>query len=171
MPRYPARQQVVNYLEDYKKEFNINPVFNTEAKVIRKEDDYWITETNNETFKSKYVVMATGPFGKPKPVNFKGMETFTGTIMHSYEYKTGKDFKNQKVLVVGFGNSACEIAIDLYEQGAIPSMAVRSPVNVIPRDVLGIPILELSLLLSRLPPRVADTVSSPLMKIINWRYY
>ena len=52
---------------------------------------------------------------------------------------------------VGFGNSACEIAIDLYEQGAIPSMAVRSPVNIIPRDILSIPILELSLLLSRLP--------------------
>ena len=72
-------------------------------------------ETTNETFKSKYLVMATGPFGKPKPVNFRGMETFPGRIMHSYGYKTGKDFKGQKVLVVGFGNSACEIAIDLYE--------------------------------------------------------
>jgi hypothetical protein len=84
--------------------------------------------------------------------------------MHSYEYKTGSDFKGQNVLVIGFGNSACEIAIDLYEQGAIPSMAVRSPVNVIPRDVLGIPVLELSLLMSRLPPRVADAISTPLMR-------
>ena len=166
IPRYPTRQQVVDYLEDYQKEFNINPIFNTEAKSIRKENDYWITETTNGTFKSKYLIMATGPFGKPKPVNFKGMETFTGRIMHSYGYKTGKDFKGQKVLVVGFGNSACEIAIDLYEQGAIPSMAVRSPVNVIPRDILGIPILELSLLMSRLPPRVADTINAPLMRLL-----
>jgi hypothetical protein len=42
-------------------------------------------------------------------------------------------------------------------------MAVRSPVNVIPRDVLGIPVLELSLLLSRLPPRIADAISAPLV--------
>jgi len=166
IPRYPSRQQVVNYLENYQKEFNINPIFNTEAKSIRKESDYWITETTSETFKSKYVVMATGPFGKPKPVSFKGMETFTGRIMHSYGYKTGKDFKGQKVLVVGFGNSACEIAIDLYEQGAIPSMAVRSPVNVIPRDILGIPILELSLLMSRLPTRIADTINAPLIRLL-----
>jgi cation diffusion facilitator CzcD-associated flavoprotein CzcO len=166
IPRYPTRQQVVDYLEDYQKEFNINPIFNTEAKSIRKESDYWITETTNETFKSKYLIIATGPFGKPKPVNFKGMETFTGRIMHSYGYKTGKDFKGQRVLVVGFGNSACEIAIDLYEQGAIPSMAVRSPVNVIPRDILGIPILEISLLMSHLPPRVADTISAPLMRLV-----
>ncbi len=166
IPRYPSRQQVVDYLEDYQKEFNINPIFNTEAKSIKKESDYWITETTSETFKSKYVVMATGPFGKPKPVSFKGMETFTGRIMHSYGYKTGKDFKGQKVLVVGFGNSACEIAIDLYEQEAIPSMAVRSPVNVIPRDILGIPILELSLLMSRLPTRIADTINAPLIRLL-----
>jgi indole-3-pyruvate monooxygenase len=166
IPRYPTRQQVVDYLEDYQREFNINPIFNTEAKSIRKENDYWITETANETFKSKWLIMATGAFGKPKPVNFKGMESFTGRIMHSYGYKTGKDFKGQKVLVVGFGNSACEIAIDLYEQGAIPSMAVRSPVNVIPRDILGIPILELSLLMSRLPPRVADSINAPLMRLL-----
>lgn len=166
IPRYPTRQQVVDYLEGYQKEFNINPIFNTEAKSIRKENDYWITETTNETFQSKYLIVATGPFGKPKPVNFKGMETFTGRMMHSYGYKTGKDFKGQKVLVVGFGNSACEIAIDLYEQGAIPSMAVRSPVNVVPRDILGIPILEVSLVLSRLPSRVADTISAPLMRLL-----
>src|SRR5450432_4143147 len=59
IPRYPTRQQVVDYLEDYQKEFNINPVFNAAAKSIRKEGDYWITETTNETInetiKSKYL--------------------------------------------------------------------------------------------------------------------
>jgi cation diffusion facilitator CzcD-associated flavoprotein CzcO len=144
IPGYPSRQQVVDYLEEYQKEFNIDPVFNAEARSVKKEGDCWLTETNTETFRSKYVIIATGPFGKPKPVNFKGMETFPGKLIHSYAYKTGKDFKGQKVLVVGFGNSACEIAIDLYEQEALPSMSVRSPVNVIPRDILGIPILEIS---------------------------
>ena len=110
--------------------------------------------------------MATGAYGKPKPIYFKGMETFAGKIMHSCEYKTGRDFKGKKVLVVGFGNSACEIAIDLYEQGASPSMAVRSPVNVIPRDIFGIPVLELSLILSRLPPRLADLISAPLVNLL-----
>jgi hypothetical protein len=70
------------------------------------------------------------------------------------------------VLVVGFGNSACEIAIDLYQQGAKLSMAVRSPVNVIPRDVFGIPILELSLAMSGLPPKFADVVNAPLLRLL-----
>ena len=89
-----------------------------------------------------------------------------GKIVHSFQYKSGEDFKGQKVLVIGFGNSACEIAIDLYEQGAIPSMAVRSPVNIIPRDILGIPILEISLLMSRLPPRMADKLNAPLLRLM-----
>jgi Predicted flavoprotein involved in K+ transport len=166
IPRYPSRRQVVDYLDEYQKELHINPVFNTEAKSVKRVGDYWITETNNGTFKSKYLVLATGPYGKPKDVNFKGMETFPGRILHSYGYKTGRDFKEQKVLVVGFGNSACEIAIDLYEQGADPSMAVRSPVNVIPRDFLGIPILRISLFMSQLPPRIADTINAPLIRLM-----
>ena len=166
IPRYPSRQQVVEYLEDYQKEFNISPVFNMEATNIRRENDSWITETAGETFKSSYLVMATGPFAKPIRPAFEGMENFPGRIMHSSEYKTGRDFKNQKVLVVGFGNSACEIAIDLFEQEAFASMAVRSAVNIIPRDILGIPILEISMVMSRLPTGVADAITNLLMRII-----
>jgi hypothetical protein len=166
VPRYPAREQVVDYFEDYQKEFNISPVFNTEARSVRKAGDHWITETNKGTFKSKYVIIATGVFGKPKAIHFKGMETFPGRLIHSHRYKTGRDFKGQKVLVVGFGNSACEIAIDLHEQGAKPYMAVRSAINVVPRDLLGIPILSIGILMSKLPPRVADTINAPLMRLL-----
>jgi len=166
IPRYPSRQQVVDYLDDYQKEHMINPIFNTEAARIVKGPGGWMTETNNGVFKSKYVIIATGAFAKPKAVHVKGMATFPGQIVHSYDYKTGSDYKGQKVLVVGFGNSACEIAIDLYEQGARPSMAVRSPVNVIPRDVFGIPILELSIAMRGLPARFVDTVNAPLLRLL-----
>jgi len=166
IPRYPSRQLVVDYLDDYQKEHMINPIFNTEAARIVKGPGGWMTETNNGVFKSKYVIIATGAFAKPKAVHVKGMATFPGQIVHSYDYKTGSDYKGQKVLVVGFGNSACEIAIDLYEQGARPSMAVRSPVNVIPRDVFGIPILELSIAMRGLPARFVDTVNAPLLRLL-----
>jgi len=166
VPLYPSRQQVVDYLTDYQKAFDINPDFNTEALSVRKQGSYWFTETSNYTYKSKFVVIATGPFGKPKPIHFNGMESFPGTIMHSYGYKTGKDFKGQKVLVVGFGNSACEIAMDLFEQGATPSMSVRSAVNVVPRDIFGIPILQLALLMNFIPPRLADKINAPLIRLL-----
>ncbi len=166
IPRYASKQEVLNYLEDYKKAFNINPIFNTEAISIYKAGNEWISETNNGSYKSKYIIIATGVYGNPKPFSFKGMERFKGKIMHSRDYKTGKDFKEQKVLVIGFGNSACEIAIDLYEQGAMPHMSVRSAVNIIPSDLFGIPVLEIILLLNKLPPRLADTLCAPLLKFV-----
>jgi indole-3-pyruvate monooxygenase len=166
VPRYPGRLQVVEYLEAYQKSFNINPVFNNEALSIKKDGEFWITKTNTSIFKSKYIILATGAYGKPKPVHFKGMETFPGKILHSSDYKTGKNFKDEKVLVVGFGNSACEIAIDLYEQDAEPSMSVRSAINIVPRDLLGIPVLKISLLLlSKLPPKLADAIAAPIMRL------
>jgi thioredoxin reductase len=163
-PRYPGRLQVIRYLEEYQQAFDIQPHFQTEAISIRRLDDRWVTETNRGRFESRFVVMATGPYGKPRTIAFTGQESFPGRILHSYNYKTGADFRGQRVLVVGFGNSACEIAIDLVEQGAAPSIAVRSPVNVIPRDMLGIPVVELSLLLSHLPPRLADRIAVPLAR-------
>lgn len=166
IPRYPSRQQVIDYIEEYRAEFNINPLFNITALEICKQNDRWITTTTGGTFSSQFVIMATGPYGHPKPIQFPGLKTFPGQVLHSYDYRTGRAFKDQKVLVVGFGNSACEIAIDLYEQGAQPSMAVRSPVNVVPRDILGIPVLELSIFLSRLSPRIADRISRPLVRAL-----
>jgi cation diffusion facilitator CzcD-associated flavoprotein CzcO len=166
IPRYASRVQVVGYLDEYQKELGIRPIFNTAAQSIKREGDHWITQTNRGVFRSDYVIIATGPFGKPKDVHIKGMESFPGKILHSYGYKTGREYTGQRVLVMGFGNSACEIAIDLYEQGAASSMAVRSAVNVIPRDLLGIPILRISLMLSRLPFRVADALTAPLIRLL-----
>jgi hypothetical protein len=108
--------------------------------------------------------VATGVYDKPRPIDCKGIETFAGRCLHSCDYRTGETFAGQNVLVIGFGNSACEIAIDLFENGATPSLSVRSPVNVAPRDVFGIPVLQLSYLLNPLPPRVADILSAPLMR-------
>ena len=166
IPRYPSRQQVIDYLEEYRAAFDIHPLFNTQALSVRKEGDRWTTTTNNGVFASQFVIMATGAYGHPRPIQFSGLDTFPGKVLHSYDYHSGRDFRGQKVLVVGFGNSACEIAIDLYEQGARPALSVRSPVNVVPRDILGIPVLELSIFLSRLSPRTADRISAPLVRAL-----
>jgi indole-3-pyruvate monooxygenase len=163
-PRYPSRLQVIAYIEAYQRAFDIQPHFQTEAISIRRLDNRWITETNSRTFESRFVVMATGAYGRPETVELAGQESFPGRVLHSYEYKTAADFRGRRVLVVGFGNSACEIAIDLVEQGAAASMAVRSAVNVIPRDILGVPVVELSLILSYLPPRLADRIAGPLVR-------
>jgi hypothetical protein len=67
----------------------------------------------------------------------------------------------------GFGNSGGEIAIDLHEYGARVAMAVRGPVNIIPRDILGLPVLSIAIALRHLPARFADALAAPLVRLTN----
>jgi cation diffusion facilitator CzcD-associated flavoprotein CzcO len=164
--RYPSRLEVISYLENYCRELQISPKFNTAATRVYKTDEGWITETENGEIHSENLIFCTGNTNIPRKITKRGLETFPGRVLHSSEYKNGKEFKGQKVLVIGFGNSACEIAICLHEHGAIPSMSVRSPVNVIPRDILGIPVLKLGILMSNLPPSIADRMNKPLMDVL-----
>jgi thioredoxin reductase len=166
LPQYPARRDVVSYLDNYARELNIQPVYNTEVLSVKKEGDTWISQTNNGVYQSHFVVVATGLTNTPKMPAFNGMETFTGEILHSSKFKNGAAFPGKNVLVVGFGNSACEQAICLHEHSASPSLSVRSAVNVIPRDIFGFPILEIGKLTSGLPPRLADKINAPLIRML-----
>jgi cation diffusion facilitator CzcD-associated flavoprotein CzcO len=87
-------------------------------------------------------------------------------VLHSSEYRSGAPWSGRTVLVIGFGNSACEQALDLLEHGAEVHLCVRSAVNVIPRDVFGlIPVLQLGILLRRLPPGLADALAAPVIRL------
>ena len=166
VPKYPSKQQLIDYLEHYVQEMELHPEFNTEVKRLSKEGETWIAETNKGIIQSEKVIVCTGNTNKPRRVNREGLDSFPGKIIHSSQYKNGKEFEGQNVLVIGFGNSACEIAIDLHEHGASPSLSVRSAVNVIPRDILGIPVLAIGIVQGALPPRLTDTLNKPLLRFL-----
>ena len=117
-------------------------------------------------FKSKYIIVATGPFGKPKAIHFKGMETFPGKILHSYGYKTGRILKDKKYWLWDLEIQLVKLQLIYTNRAQQPPCLVRSPVNVIPRDILGIPILQLSLLMTPFPPSVADAINAPLIRLL-----
>ncbi len=164
-PRYPSRQQVIDYLENYAKQFNLQPHFGQMVTNIAQIDGLWQVTTANGRFVGRNLVMATGYTNQPVMPSWPGQDQFKGQILHSSQYKNGEAFADKNVLVVGFGNSGGEIAIDLHEHGAHPSISVRSAVNVIPRDILGIPILSIGQLMSKLPTAVADVLAAPLIKL------
>ena len=66
-----------------------------------------------------------------------GEELFGGKTVHSSEWVSGTEYANKSALVVGFGNSGSEIALDLWEGGAASVTAlVRSPIHMLPRDLI-----------------------------------
>lgn len=163
-PRYPARLQVINYLESYAQKFQLNIRFRQQVSFARYENNLWKVQTQNNLYHAKNLVVATGYTRKPFLPTWPGQESFNGLLIHSSEYKNGERFRGRKVLVVGFGNSGGEIAIDLWEHQAQVSLSVRSAVNVIPRDLLGIPILSIGIMQSRLPSRIADAINAPILR-------
>ncbi len=163
-PRYPSRDQVASYLVEYAEAEGLDVRLGVEVTGCRRNGAGWLTDTATDTsFAAPHLVIATGMSHTPFLPDVPGMDIYEGRVLHSADYDSGRDFQDQDVLVVGFGNSAGEIALDLAEQGARPSISVRSPSVVVPRDIAGIPILTVSRWLSVLPPRVADRLSAPLL--------
>lgn len=174
-PRYPSREQVVRYFEEYARARRLQPLTGVAVTSVRPRgmpatpaDPWrWVVESSEGTIRCRSVVVATGANGEPVVPSWPGMDGFPGTVLHSSAFRNGAPFEGEDVLVVGFGNSGGEIALDLLDHGVRPTVSVRSPVNVVPRDILGIPVLAIALPLSKIPPGVADLLIRPLL----WAYY
>jgi cation diffusion facilitator CzcD-associated flavoprotein CzcO len=162
-PRYPSRSQVLDYLESYAKKFQLEIRFRQTVVSTEYRNDRWEVKTQDTQYEASDLVIATGYNCDPILPTWRGQGLFRGTIIHSSQYKDGEPFRGQNVLVVGFGNSGGEIAIDLWEHGAKPGVAVRGAVNVIPRELMGIPILAISLVQDKMPPALADMINAPIL--------
>src|SRR6185312_14095942 len=128
-PTYPSRVQLIDYLEAYAAHTGIRPVFNTEVSRVAQDGARWRVETAGEAIGAPAVIVATGIAHAPHRPSWPGIETFGGSIVHSSDYRNATAFAGKRVLVVGFGNSGGEIALDLAEAGVDVSIAVRSPVQ------------------------------------------
>jgi cation diffusion facilitator CzcD-associated flavoprotein CzcO len=165
-PRYPSRDQVVEYLESYRAHHGIEPHYGQEVTRLERVDGCWVATTATRTWTATNVVVATGATRRPVRPTWPGMEDFAGEVLHSSEYVNGERWRGGTVLVVGFGNSACEQAIDLVEHGVTTHLSVRGAVNVVPRDMFGlVPILQIGAVMRYLPPKVADALAAPLVRL------
>ena len=162
--RYPSRAQVIEYLEAYAAKFDLNPVFNAPVRAVRREGRGWRAEAGENSLTAPIVVVATGWTDYPHSPTWPGMEQFDGPILHSSVYRNPGPFVGKRTLVIGYGNSGAEIALDLAEAGVDVTLSVRSPVNVIPRELFGVPILFFPAAEQWLPSRVADALNAPLVR-------
>ncbi len=160
-PRYPSRDQVIEYLQGYAHRFDLNPRFGTDVlRCVRTADDGWEVQTSRGAHRVRHLVVASGYNRVPQRPSWPGLQTFAGPVLHSSDYTSGHRFSGQSVLVVGFGNSGAEIALDLAECGACSVVAIRAGVNVLPRDLLGIPLLHFALASRYLSPAAADRLNA-----------
>jgi cation diffusion facilitator CzcD-associated flavoprotein CzcO len=162
--RYPSRAHLVEYLEAYAVEFALKPVFNAPVQALRRDGRTWRAEAGENSRTAPIVVVATGWADYPHTPTWPGVDTFAGEVLHSSRYRNPAPFASQRVLVIGYGNSGAEIALDLAETGVDVTLSARSPVNVVPRELFGVPILFFPAAEQWLPSRVADALNAPLIR-------
>lgn len=131
VPAYPTKQQFISYLEAYAKHFAIEPMFRQEVQsaIYDARMGFWRVQSNESEFLCRWFIVATGENAEPVLPNIEGISDFKGSLIHTSRYKDGADFKGQKVLVVGCGNSGMEISLDLCNNDAQVSLAVRDKVK------------------------------------------
>jgi putative flavoprotein involved in K+ transport len=136
--RYPARDEVVGYLRGYAEAFGL-PVL-AGKRVLRAERDAGgglrlLTDHGGE-YRARILIAATGSFARPHQPRFPGQEAFRGKILHAAEYRNAEPFRGKRVVVVGAGNSAVQIAHELATV-ARTTIATRSLLRFEPQTILG----------------------------------
>lgn len=144
-PDYPSHIQMQQYFESYARHFNVYSHIRFEHNVIQAlplDSDTWqVTytagnQTHIETF--DVLMVSNGHHNVPKYPEYPGH--FTGTMIHSHDFKSIDDsWRNKRVLVIGAGNSACDIAVEAAGVSKTVHMSMRSPQWIFPKFIFGQP--------------------------------
>ena len=164
-PLYVPRELMATYLEEYAEHFNIQPHFDQQVSKIERENGHWKVETQSEQYLAEHIVIATGVNNVPRIPDWPGKDLFQGRIVHSRNYKNPEPFKDQRVLVIGMGNTGAEIALDLANHGIETYLSVRSAISLVPRDLNGQPVQLTARRLAKLPFGLGDWLGSQIRKI------
>jgi Flavin-binding monooxygenase-like len=142
-PDYPSHDWVMDYFHRYAAAFGISPHLQTGTKVERVTpvgDGTWWVKIAGESDARRYagVVIANGHHDRPRRPDYPG--TFRGEIIHSRDYKSQRQLRDKRVLVVGAGNSGCDIVKDAaHVSGSTVLLSMRRGTWFVPKFVLGFP--------------------------------
>jgi dimethylaniline monooxygenase (N-oxide forming) len=136
-PFYLNHWQVHRYLESYAEHFDLRRHIRFNSKVVSLTPKWKVTLENGTQEAFDGVVVATGHQGVPSHPPFA--VDFKGEYLHSHVYRVPEPFRGKRVLVVGMGNSAVDIAADICTVTASTTLAARSPVLIMPRMLFGKP--------------------------------
>lgn len=127
-PDFPTKDHVLAYFRSYADHFEFPVEENTPVNQAVWDGEQWTLYTPLRTYHVPWVILATGIWSTPFVPQFKGQEQFQGEILHANQYRNPKQFKGKRVLVVGAGNTGCEIAVELSELGLETGIVIRNGV-------------------------------------------
>jgi hypothetical protein len=176
-PEYPHHSQLAAYFEGYARHFGVLPAVRFGHRVTHVEPqapDQWRVDFTDaqgaaQTEHFSHVMVANGHHWKPKWPQYPG--EFTGRLMHSHDFKRVDDgWRGKNVLVIGAGNSACDVAVEAARVAGTVCMSMRSPQWFVPKFLFGLPADVLAARNGWLPLGLRQRLFAALLRLVQGRY-
>ena len=138
-PDYPSHRQVKQYFDRYAEHFGLRERISFNATVTRVAavGDQWDVTVNDTTIRYGAVVVANGHNWHAKVPQYPG--EFGGEVLHSADYKSAAQLRGKRVLVVGAGNTGCDIAVEAAQNSQATFHSTRRGYYYNPKFVFGKP--------------------------------
>ncbi|MGP2442522.1 flavin-containing monooxygenase [Streptomyces sp. JW3] len=167
--RWPARGDVVRYLEKYAEHHRLEIVTGVEVSRVDPAPDgtgWLLRASGGRELTGAAVVVATGFNHTPRLPDWPGLALYTGTLQHAAAYRNAAPYAGRDVLVVGVGNTGAEIAVDLVAGGAARvRLAVRTAPHIVRRSTAGWAAQYSAVLVRRLPVRLVDRLARTMCRV------
>lgn len=174
-PDYPSHAQLLSYFKGYAQHFDLNKYirFNTSVlKVTRNDLGQWLVvyEDGAGTHEAffDYLLVANGHHWDPLMPSYPG--EFNGDLVHSHQYKKASVYKNKRVLVVGGGNSACDVAVEISRVASETCISMRRGCHIFPKIVFGKPTDVAVAKIQWMPPWFRQKFISLVVRGLQGRY-
>lgn len=162
--RWPTKEDMVRYFDHYVQRQGIALLLGCEVRRVDRAGGAWQLDTSSGEIRTPAIVLATGNYTAPTIPPWPGLSGFNGELLHSGDFTNAWPYRSRDVLVVGAGNSAADIAVQLANDGARRIwLAVRTPPHLVRRAIGPFPSDIFLELFSRAPARMVD----PLIARIN----
>jgi cation diffusion facilitator CzcD-associated flavoprotein CzcO len=139
-PDYPGWRQILDYIRAFAERYGLGDVveFGVDVQRVAPEGDAWnVTLGSGETRRYRGVVCAVGHNWDPVLPEYPGR--FEGKVYHSFDYRSPSEFAGKRVLVVGGGNSGCDIACDAAAVASRAYISLRRGYHFLPKHIFGQP--------------------------------
>lgn len=167
---YPSHEELRNYFQSYAKHFDLYSCieFNTLVKSCRLVDNHsWeiVTVCDKREKKELFtdLVVCNGHHWEPKYPEYPGK--FTGEFLHSHQFKKATPFKDMRVLVIGGGNSACDVAVETSRISKKTAISWRRGYRILPKFIMGKPSDVFASSMTFLPVRWRNFLAGILVRI------
>ncbi|MFM9149244.1 MAG: NAD(P)-binding domain-containing protein [Solirubrobacterales bacterium] len=178
-PDYPGHAEIAAYFEDFVDHFGLreNIEFQTEVVACEPTEEGWEVTVEGpkgcrtEAFTD--LMVCNGHHWNPRwpEPAFPGSESFTGEQMHAHDYKTPEILDGKRVLILGIGNSATDIAVESSRIADRTILAMRRGAWIVPKYLFGVPTDRLTTFkpFTRVPLGIQSTMLKALLRLSQGR--